>query len=69
MIIDRIEGDIAVVEVEKGQLRDVPLARIEGRARDGAVLIAQDGGYAVDEAATAQRLDAVNAKRRRVFRR
>lgn len=69
MIIDRIEGDIAVVEVEKGQLRDVPLARIEGRARDGAVLIAQDGSYSVDEAATARRLDAVNAKRRRVFRR
>ena len=69
MIIDRIEGDLAVVEVEKGQLRDVPLARIGDRARDGAVPIAQDGGYSVDEAATARRLDAVNAKRRRVFRR
>lgn len=69
MIIDRIEGDIAIVEIEKGQMRDVPLARIKGRARDGAVLIAQNGGYAVDEAATARRLDAVNAKRRRVFRR
>lgn len=68
MIIDRIEGDIVVVEIAKGALMDVSLTRIEGRARDGAVLIKQGDGYAVDEAATARRIDAIYAKRRRVFK-
>ena len=30
MVIDRIEGGLAVVEVAKGEFRDVPLTCIDG---------------------------------------
>ena len=69
MVIDRIEGDVAVVELDEGTFIDVPLARIEGALRDGAVLAAREGGYAVDEDATAARRADLQAKAARLFRR
>lgn len=65
LIIDRIEGELAVVETENGYI-DVPLSEIEGNARDGAVLAALGDGYAVDEATTEERLEAMRAKRQRL---
>lgn len=67
MIIDRIEGVLAVVEVAKGETRDIPLDRIDGHARDGAVLVERNDRYAVDEKATAERRTRIAEKRRRLF--
>ena len=67
MVIDRIEGGVAVVEVARGEVVDVPLSRVEGRARDGAVLVARDGRYVVDEAATAERRKRLDERRRRLL--
>lgn len=67
MIIDRIEGVLAVVEVAKGETRDIPLDRIDGRARDGAVLVERNDRYAVDEKATAERRTRTAEKRGRLF--
>lgn len=63
MIIDRIEGSLAVVELAKDEFQDVPLDKIAGHVRDGAV-IEEDGrgGYVVDEDAT--ELRAAHAKSR-----
>lgn len=69
MVIDRIEGSVAVVEVAKGEFRDVPLTCIDGDARDGAVLAEADGRYTVDEAATAERRRALDERRRALFNR
>lgn len=69
VVIDRIEGALAVVEAGKGEMRSVPLDRIEGRARDGAVLIERDGRYVVDEDATAERKGRMAEKRKRLFKR
>lgn len=66
-IIDRIEGDLAVVETDSGFI-NVPLGNISGRIRDGAVLACADGGFTVDEDATAARLDAARRRRRRLSR-
>lgn len=67
MVIDRIEGDVAVVEIAKGEFRDVPLDRIDGEARDGAVLVERDGRCAVDEGATAERRRRLDERRRSLF--
>lgn len=67
MVIDRIEGDVAVVEIAKGEFRDVSLASIAGRARDGAVVVEDGAGYVVDEAATAERAERMTGRRRRLF--
>lgn len=55
LIVDRIEGDIAVCEQE-GRLVDIPLSSIKGLVREGDVLslLAQDL-YCVDAAATVER--------------
>lgn len=68
MVIDRIEGSVAVVELAKGEFFDVPVDRIGGRVRDGAVLMRDGGGYAVDEAATAERAAKVAERRRKLFK-
>lgn len=68
MVIDRIEGGHAVVEVSKGEFVDVPVDMIEGRARDGAVLVEGVDGLVVDEAATRARTDRARRRLRSLFR-
>lgn len=69
LIVDRIEGDLAVVEADVDTFEDVPVADIEGDVRAGAVLreIAP-GEYAVSEDETAARAARIRAKARRLFR-
>ena len=67
MVIDRIEGDIAVVEVARGEFVDVPLASIDGNARDGVVLARNASGYCVDEKATMARRMRLDSRRRSLF--
>lgn len=67
MVIDRIEGGVAVVEVARGEFRDVPLGSIDGEARDGAVLAEAGDRYVVDEDATAERRRALGERRRSLF--
>lgn len=69
LIVDRIEGDIAVVEVGADTFVDVPVGDIEGDVRTGAVLreIAP-GEYVVSEGDTAGRARRIQAKARRLFR-
>lgn len=69
MIIDRIEGELAVVETDEGFV-DVPLSSIRGRARDGAVLVSQENGsYAVQEDLTEQRADEAQRRFESLFTR
>lgn len=68
MIVDRIEGNLAVVELSFGSYKNVPLNRIRGRVRDGAVL-RQTGvdAYEVDERATADAKARIDEKTRGLF--
>lgn len=68
MIVDRIEGQLAVVEVSKGKMIDVPISAIRGRVRDGAVLVkGDDGSYVVDETETARRMKQASARLHALF--
>lgn len=68
MVIDRIEGDFAVVEVAKGEFRNVPLNLIDGSARDGSVLNNIGFRYIVDEEATLARRREAEKRQRSLFR-
>lgn len=68
MVIDRIEGPTVVVEIEKGVFENVPVNRIHGHARDGAVVVRDGDVFVVDEAATASRAADFAGRRRRMFR-
>lgn len=67
MVIDRIEGPTAVVEIEKGVFENVPMNRIRGHARDGAVVVQDGDALVVDEAATASRAADFAGRRQRMF--
>jgi hypothetical protein len=61
LIIDRIEGNIAVVETDGGHI-DIPLTDILGEAGAGDVLGKVDGGYRIKKHATEKRRDEINRK-------
>jgi hypothetical protein len=57
VIVDRVEGGLAVVEISRGKMANVPVSLIDGRVRDGAVLVKKaDGTYSVDEKETERRM-------------
>lgn len=62
MIVDRVEGSVAVVEVSRGSFLDVPLSQISGRVRDGAVLRRDGNGYVIDEEETVRRSRSVRGR-------
>lgn len=69
LIVDRIEGDLAVVEVDANTFENVPVEDISGEVRAGAVLHEiGPGEYAVDEGETATRTKRIQKKARQLFR-
>lgn len=67
LIIDRVEGNKAIVETSEGHI-DVALGDIEGKARDGAILTDRGSGkYAVDEAKTKERSDRASSRTKSLF--
>ena len=62
IIIDRIEGDFAIVELPSGQMIDCPRAMLPGNAKEGSIL-----NITVDEAATNDKLQMVTERMNRLF--
>lgn len=67
MVIDRIVGDLVVIEVKPGVYENVQLATISGQARDGAVIVRCEDGYVVDERKTVEGERAARARMKRLF--
>lgn len=47
-VIDRIEGEIAVVEFDNGLIEDISVNKIKGKILEGYVIYLKDGFYNVD---------------------
>ena len=58
-IIDRFEGDIAVVEADETML-DIPRSQLPAEAQEGDVLQKNGDVYIVDRAATEKRKEEIN---------
>ena len=69
MIVDRIEGNIAVVENDKGEHIEIPLRELPNDIREGSVLKAAEGGYIHDIEAEEKRRQEMAAKTKRLFKR
>ncbi len=54
LIIDRFEGDIAVIE-DGGETFDIPRSLLQENAGEGDVVTEKDGVYTVDSAASVKR--------------
>lgn len=63
IIIDRFEGDFAVVELENGQMIDCPKALIPSNAKEGSIL-----NIIVDEKATNDKLQKISERMNKLFK-
>ena len=57
-IVDRIEGEMAVLEVDGTKLMDVPLAEMPEDCNEGNVYEGGPGAWVKDDTAKAERLKA-----------
>ena len=65
-IIDRFEGEFAVLEKEEGGTFDVPKSEL-GDAKEGDVVLLDDGVYIVDAEETQKRKKLISEKMRKLF--
>lgn len=63
IIIDRFEGNIAVVELENGSIIDCPKALLPPNAKEGSII-----NIAVDEEATNAKLNKVTERMNKLFK-
>lgn len=68
IVIDRFEGDIAVLETDSGMV-DVQRNILPEKASEGDVIAEVNGAYIIDNEATEARRAAVRAKYSRLRRR
>ncbi len=64
-IIDRLEGELAVVETDAGFLH-IPRSALPEGAREGDVLRKTEGGFVLDPTETQRRRASLAARRRRM---
>ena len=63
LIIDRFEGDFAVIELPNGQTIDCPKALLPENAKEGSIL-----NISVDESATDDKLKNVTKRMNKLFK-
>ncbi len=67
LIVDRIEGDIAVCEADADTYLDVPLSTLPAETREGSVLRLAGGAYIIDENEEQERRSRIEQKARKLF--
>ena len=63
IIVDRFEGNIAVVELENGQMIDCPKTLLPPSAKEGSII-----NITVDENATSEKLQRVTERMNKLFK-
>jgi len=63
VIVDRFEGNIAVVELENGQMIDCPKALLPDNAKEGSII-----NITVYENATNEKLQKVTERMNKLFK-
>ena len=63
IIVDRFEGDCAVVELEDGSVIDCPKALLPTNAKEGSII-----NITVDENATNEKLQRVTERMNKLFK-
>lgn len=54
MVVDRFEGEYAVIETEDGMV-DVHISQVDENVREGDCVVLKDGRYMADSAETSER--------------
>lgn len=67
-IVDRLEGDVAVLERDDLKFVDVPLSRLPEGVRQHDCLVEKDGEWQLDPDRTEARKRRIDKKMRDLFR-
>lgn len=67
-IVDRVEGDVAVLERNDLEFVDVPLSELPEGVRQHDCLEEEGGAWSIDHDRTAERKRRIEEKMRRLFR-
>jgi hypothetical protein len=68
IIIDRIEGTVAVAELPDGSFQEIPLSQLPQGVKEGAHLVSTPEGWQMDPEATAQAKARVRGKLDRLLK-
>ncbi len=66
--IDRIEGEIVVLEMENGSHINALRSLVPGNAKEGDVLETAENGFVVREDLTQERRDKILQKQKKLFK-
>lgn len=66
MIIDRFEGEYAVVETDSGMI-DIERSKLPENAAEGDVIELHDGAYIINSAETAERRERAASRLKRLI--
>ncbi len=66
-VIDRIEGEVAVLVEDTGEKQDVPCSSLPEGAREGACLKKNGDAFLLDEAETERREQRIKSKLQALF--
>lgn len=66
-IIDRFEGDWAVLEIRKGNFIRIERSQLPVQCREGDVLVRQNGHYIIDLQETEERRQRLQKKMENLF--
>jgi len=61
-IIDRVEGNYAIIEKENGDMYKISIESIKGDFKEGDILINQDEYFEIDKRFTLNRKNEINDK-------
>ena len=67
LVVDRIEGKIAVCEQEDMKMINIPLADLPDDIHEGSILKIIDGAYIIDTVAEAERMEKLRALKNSIF--
>lgn len=59
-IIDRVEGDFAIIEKENGDILEISIESIKGAFKEGDIIINKDKYFEVDEDFTLRRKERID---------
>lgn len=59
-ILDRVEGNYAILENENGSMIEISINNIDGNFREGDILIKEGDKFTVSELLTKERKDKIN---------
>lgn len=68
IIVDRIEGALAVCEMDDKSMQNIALSELPVGVKEGDVLAVENGTYVIDAKQTKERSERIAQKMNRLFK-